>query len=120
MHDTHIARYPACRGTLLWDQSGRRHESTIGFSLEVDRTGRIRLEIEDQPLSQTNVWIRTAFSGSSPTVASLSLEARNADGYVLHSDSVHLSSVREHRTPDFSVLRMFYSACGVLIIAVNE
>lgn len=120
MHDTHIVKYPACHGTLSWSQSGKRHEAPIGFSLEVDKTGRIRLEIEDQPLSQTNFWIHTAFSGSSPTVASLRLEARNADGYVLRSDSVHLSSVGTHSTPDSATLRMAASASHLTVLAEQD
>src|SRR4051812_3422858 len=120
MHDKHIVKYPACHGTLSWDESGERHESTIGFALEVDRTGRIRLEIEDQPVSQTNFWVHTAFSGSSPTVASLSLEAHNADGYVLRSDSVQLSSVSTHTTPDSAILRMVASASHLMVLAVQD
>jgi hypothetical protein len=120
MDDDPLVQYSGCRGTLSWDESGTHHEADVVFALEVDRTGRIRLDVEDQPLSSDNFWIKTANSSSSPIVAALSLEARNSEGHLLRSETVHLSSVGTYSTRDSAILQMEAQASQLTVLVDQE
>lgn len=89
----HIVSYAGCHGTISWDDAGEEHNAVVTFVVDINRTGEIHLEFDDQVLTKENVWIKRAFSGSSSAVPALHLDGQTADGLVLSSESVHLTAV---------------------------
>ena len=115
-----LVQYPASpHGTLSWKHGGKLHDVTIAFSLEVDRTGRISLDIQEQVLTNANSWVMIASSASSPILPALNLEARNAERLVIRSEAVHVTYFGTRCTENLAIICMKAETSELTVLADN-